>query len=296
MKLIKALTLSLGESGSAVFSRYQLGLKIYNLYRKKEYKGESIEIQKYAADRHDFNKYLNQLLANGVLSPIRGVQTAYKLVGNSHAMAEDMVCTIDPFSYVSHLSSMAYHGLTDRSPSKLFISSPNNSEWKYFAEERMKKDLKDEYELYMQNGLPPLQRTKLEKIEKTQIHRFCSKHLGAYKNVRDRSIRVATIGRTFLEMLRNPELCGGINHVLKTFDEHAQDYLRLITDEIDNNGNSIDKVRAGYILDERLSIANGVIERWIEYVQRGGSRKLDASSEYIPQWSDKWCLSLNVFE
>ena len=69
-------------------------------------------------------------------------------------------------------------------------------------------------------------------------------------------------------MLRNPELCGGINHVLKTYDEYAKTYLRLITDEIDSLGKPIDKVRAGYIISERLGIDNEIVNNWAKYAQR----------------------------
>ncbi len=55
-------------------------------------------------------------------------------------------------------------------------------------------------------------------------------------------------------------------------------------------------MRAGYILDERLNIKNDRIEAWTKYAQRGGSRKLDPSSDYIPEWSEKWCISINIFE
>lgn len=144
--------------------------------------------------------------------------------------------------------------------------------------------------------MPALSHPIIKKVGKKEVHCTHSKHVGAYKNVRDRNIRVATIGRTFLEMLRSPALCGGINHVLEIFDMHAEKYLRLITDEFDSNGNNMDKVRAGYIVEERLGIKNETVESWTAFAQRGGSRKLDASAEYYPQWSDKWCLSLNVFE
>ncbi|MBL4580200.1 MAG: hypothetical protein JKY29_00155, partial [Gammaproteobacteria bacterium] len=297
VKFIKALTLSLGDINKPVITRYQLGLIIHSLYQAKEYKGESIGVQKDAADSRDFGKYLNLLLDEGLLAQPRGMpDSAYTLLGNTRWEVEDVVCTLDPFCYISHLSAMAYHGLTDRIPSKLFISSPGVKDWKVFAIERMKKDLKEDYAIYRDNSLPALSHPTIKKVGKKEVHCTHSKHLGAYKNVRDRNIRVATIGRTFLEMLRSPALCGGINHVLEIFDMHAEKYLRLITDEFDSNGNNMDKVRAGYIVEERLGIKNETVESWTAFAQRGGSRKLDASAEYYPQWSDKWCLSLNVFE
>lgn len=295
MKANKAITLSLGHLDKPVISKYQFGLIVNNIYRYKSFEGETINLQKDFAERADVNKYLKLLLNEGVLSLHKNLSNIFTLLGRSDGEPEDIACTVDPFCYMSHLSAMSYHGLTDRIPGKLFISSPPAGTWRSFAKEQMRKDLGDYLENYCENGLPTLVRTKMPKINKTEIHCLSSKHLGAYKNVMGRVLRVSTIGRTFLEMLRNPELCGGINHVLDVFEEYGEKYLRLITDDIDKNGGPIDKVRAGYILNERLDIDNEIIYDWSLLAQRGGSRKLDPSSEYIAEWSDKWKLSLNVF-
>ncbi|VAW80899.1 hypothetical protein MNBD_GAMMA12-3988 [hydrothermal vent metagenome] len=298
MEFIRALTLSLGEIKDPVITSYRLGLIIHLLYQTKQYKTESIDkIKKDYADKQDFNRHLHSLLNEGILDKYRSLPSSvYTLLGRTTHSTEDVCCTIDPFCYVSHLSAMEYHGLSNRLPVKLYLSSPSTKKWTEYAKDKMKKDLKDSWQVYIDNKMPKLLRTELKKISKKEIHRFGSLHLGAYKAVQDRTMRVATIGRTFLDMLRNPELCGGINHVLEVYTEHAEAYTRLITDEIEQHGTAIDKVRAGYIFDERLKIKNNVVESWTSYAQRGGSRKLDASSEYIPKWSDKWSLSLNVFE
>jgi predicted transcriptional regulator of viral defense system len=158
----------------------------------------------------------------------------------------------------------------------------------------MKKDLGTGYDAYCENDMPRLTRLNLSRIGRMDVHRINSNQWGAYINVRGRTLRVSSIGRTFLDMLRNPELCGGMRHVIEVFEQHAETYLQLIVDEVARNGSPIDKVRAGYILDEKLRIRNETVERWAEFAQRGGSRKLDASGEYAPVWSDKWCLSLNL--
>jgi len=297
MKSLKAITLSLGELDSPVVTEYQLGLIVFSLYKTKIYAGESLPLQKDLAERQDFNKYLRALWEEGVLDSHRHLPgSVYSLLGRTDWEVNEAVCTIDPFCYISHLSAMAYHGLTDRFPSKLYISSPSPKAWKDYAIQRMELDLGDDYQAYTRNNLPRLIRTQLKKMGKTDINRYSSKHLGAYKKVQGKVLRVSTIGRTFLDMLRNPELCGGIKHVLEIYEQSAPKYLRLITDEITQHGQPIDKVRAGYILEERLEISNDVVESWAGQAQRGGSRKLDATAEYIPRWSDKWCLSINTFE
>ena len=299
MKISKAITLAIGELEQPVVTSYQLGVILFNLYKEKHYKGEAIaSLQKSYPDSGTYNRKINQLQEEGILTSYKGfpAKSVYSLLGRSHDSVEDIVCTVDPFCYVSHLSAMEYHGLTNRIPSKLFISSPAPKRWKEYAREKMEKDLKDDAGIYNQNNIPELKRTRFEKIDRREIHRFSSVHWGAYKNIKGRMMRVSTIGRTFLDMLKNPELCGGINHVLEIFEEHAEDYQQLIIDEIDQHGGPIDKVRAGYILDERLKLEFDEKKDWLKSAQRGGSRKLDASSEYEPVWSENWCLSLNVID
>ena len=296
MELSKALSLSLGNLPEPVVTRYQLGLILHQLYFDKAYQGEKLDrLQKNQATTVEFNFRLKELENSGILKPQPNFNsTVFLLLGRKAENVDDVACSIDPFCYISHLSAMSHHGLTNRLPMKLFLSSPVTKEWNAEAVARMKKDLGESYDAYCQNGMPRLSRLKMSKIGRTEIHCFNSIHWGAYTNVRGRVLRVSSIGRTFLDMLRNPELCGGMHHVMEVFEAHAATYLPLIVDEIDRNGVPIDKVRAGYILDEKLGIRNDRVEGWVAFAQRGGSRKLDASGEYLPVWSDKWCLSLNL--
>lgn len=297
MTLIKALILSLGKIISPVTTKYQIGFTAHNLYHTKTYKGKTLGITDEHLTRSRLNYYLNKLLDDGIITQHEAFhENVYVLLGKSDDSAEEIACTVDPFSYVSHLSAMSYHGLTNRIPSKLFISSPDRKKWNEYAQDRMERDIEGDLELYLSRRLPQLSLIPMTKIRQREVVRSSSLHLGAYKNVHGRTLRVSTLGRTFLDMLKKPNLCGGMYHVLETYDEHAEIYLRLITDEIERHGRPIDKVRAGYILDERLGLGNDVIESWTQFAQRGGSRKLDGSNEFVPRWSDKWCLSLNLFE
>jgi len=297
MKLLKAITLALGEIEYPVVTSYQLGVLIFNIYKERKFRGEEIaSLQKSSADSITYHRILRELADEGILNRYSGfpAKSVFSVLGRKSDLIEDVVCTVDPFAYVSHLSAMEYHGLTNRSPSNLVISSPPPGEWRGFAIQRMEKDLKESFEQYKRDGLPVLNRTKITRVKNKEIHRFSSVHVGMFRAVRGRIMRVSTVGRVFLEMLKNPELCGGINHVLDVYEEHASRYLKVIIDEVDRHGGPIDKVRAGYILDERLGFADERINKWLENVQRGGSRKLDSSNEYEPVWSEKWCLSLNV--
>lgn len=297
MNRIKAVTLNIGELDQPVITKYQLGVIVHKIYCQKKYKGKPIKrLQKEFAENRDFNDILSQLLHEGILKNYKGFRwnTVYSILGRKHKSSEDIACTVDPFCYVSHLSAMDHHGLTDRIPRTLHVSSPSPKEWKIYAQSQMAKDIGEHIEIYILNRLPDLTRISIKKIGNQDVYRFSNSHMGAFKNIKGRTMRVTTIGRTFLDMLRQPELCGGINHVLEVFQERAKEYQKVIVDEVDQNGNPIDKVRAGYILDERLSLNDKKIDEWLGVVQRGGSRKLDSSEEYEPIWSEKWCLSINI--
>lgn len=296
MTLSKALVLSLAQVAEPIITPYRLGLVLHQLYLHKEYNGERLgQVQKEFADHAVFQQRRQELEENGVLIPCKGIHgPVYTLPGRKDAEAEEMACAIDPFCYLSHFSAMAYHGLTDRLPVRLFVASPKPDDWKAFAEERMRRDLGETMQDYLLHGLPPLTRHAFDQIGRQEVHRFNASHLGAFKHVPGKVTRVATLSRTFLDMLRNPELCGGMRHVVEVYALHGEEYLPLIVGEIDRHGGPIDKVRAGYLLEEKQGLHDPAFKRWEACAQRGGSRKLDPAGEYLPKWSDKWCLSLNL--
>ena len=292
------MTLAIAELANPVVTSYDLGRLVDQFYRDKTYKGETIErLQKNTADLSNFNSAIAHLEDAGVLESRKLVDNAnvYRTLSREHASEADIACCIDPFAYVSHLSAMEWHGLTDRLPKILFISSPPPAAWARHAEARMRRDLGEGHVVdYLQAGLPALKRYRFTRIRRTKIHRHASAHLGAYITVKGTPLRVATLGRTFLDMLRAPDLCGGIYHVLDIFEGRAAGSLDLIVAEFDTHGRKIDRVRAGYILEERLGLSHPAFDRWLADVQRGGSRRLDPTTDYAPRYSERWCLSLNV--
>ncbi len=295
----RLLTIELVENSVApVVTAYGLGLLVVRLYRTKRLANRRVtRLQKDFPSRTDITKLIDRLQKIEVLSshgsfPNRRV---YRILGKGDAEASDVACSVDPFAYVSHLSAMEYHGLTDRFARTLTISTPSARAWREFALRRMQKDLGELYERYVKARLPRLTRLSVRDISRTPIITYSSIHLGAYKNVPGRSLRVATVGRTFLDMLRAPRSCGGIRHVLDVCRQHASTYLQLLVDEIERHGTGIEKVRAGYILEEVCGLSHDALDTWLVHAQRGGSRKLDPNADYDGlRYSEKWCISLNI--
>ncbi len=292
----RALAIELGKLGTPVVLRYDIARITWNLYKMRTYEGQPLAIKLDALDKRAFSRIEKTLQNNGILKTLPGVseQAAHGLIGGNLNDHNAVICSIDPFCYLSHLSAMEFHGLTDRLPEQIYVSTPAGTEWKTFAGERMEKDLGDDWDIYSDSGLPQLERTTVTKLGKRPLHRYASIHHGAFRILKDSPVRVATLGRTFLDMLREPGLCGGLAHVLQVFKEHAAINKRLIFDELDQHGLKIDKVRAGFILEEICNLRDPRIEAWVDFAARGGSRKLDATADYEPKFSERWMLSINT--
>ena len=95
-------------------------------------------------------------------------------------------------------------------------------------------------------------------------------------------------------MIREPTLCGGLQHVVDVYCAEAKVYLNLIIDEISRHGLPIDKMRAGYLLTEVFHLDAPAFQDWEQLAQRGGSRKLDPDGEYATAYSERWKLSINL--
>lgn len=294
--IVRALALELGKLEMPVVLRYDIARITWHLYKARAYEGQPLKIKRAALDIRAFTNIERKLQNDAVLKSLQGLpdRAAYSLIGANVTDRSAIICSIDPFCYLSHLSAMEFHGLTDRMPEKIYVSTPRSSDWTIFAEEKMEKDLGKDLEVYRKSGLPLLRRPTITKIGHRSVHRYASIHLGAFRIIKGSPIRVATIGRTFLDMLRKPDLCGGIAHVIQVFKKHATISKRLIFDELDQHGAPIDKVRAGFIFEEICQIRDPRINAWSIFAARGGSRRLDPAGDYEPNFSERWMLSINI--
>lgn len=294
--LLKALVHELSKVTQPVVTPYQIGKLIFNVSISHLQHDEKSGFRKNSLDEKQYIHALDLLLSTGVITKVSSLSGGFfKILGKPDATPDEIICSIDPFCYISHLSAMEYHGITDRLPRTIFVTSPPSANWKKYAELEMKKELKGQYISYIESHFPTLSRHHPQKIAGKIIEYKNDSHMGAYKMVQGQSLRVATLGRTFLDMLRNPELCGGMQHVIDVYKDYSLPYLRLIIDEIDTHGKDIEKMRAGYILEEQVKVTNNLrIAKWREKIQRGGSRKLDPKNEFSSYFSERWSLSLNL--
>jgi len=297
MDIKAAMTRHLRELDQPVITDYDLCMTLFNLYQSKKYRGEPLKVtSQFLLWNEAYTEIILPLIDLAIICPNKNFPEGrvFEIIGNRYQEPGDIACSVDPFAYLSHLSAMEYHGLTNRLPKMLFISTPPPKEWSTFAAQKMEKDCRGFVADYLKGQLPKLVNIQFDRIQKTQITRYASIHRGAFKNVEGRKLRVSTVGRTFLDMLRKPDYCGGMRHVMEIFGSSAGQYKPLIIDELDRHGNSIEQARAGYLLEEYGHIQDEKINEWAKHVQRGGSRKLDPEGPYRETFSERWSLSLNV--
>jgi predicted transcriptional regulator of viral defense system len=297
MDIIAAMSRYLRELDQPVITDYDLCMALFNFHQSKKYHGKALDVSSQFPLWNEVNTdVIRPLIDLGTICPHKDFPESrvFEVIGNRYQEPGDIACSVDPFAYLSHLSAMAFHGLTNRLPKLLFISTPPPKEWAAFAAQKMEKDCRGFVTDYLKGQLPKLVNIQFDRIQKTQITRYASIHRGAFKKIEGRKLRVSTIGRTFLDMLRRPDYCGGMRHVMEIFGASAGQYRPLIIDELERHGNAIEKARAGYLLEEFAHIQDERINEWARHVQRGGSRKLDPEAPFRETYSERWCLSLNV--
>jgi len=292
----EALPLAIAKLNRAAFSRYELALIVWRLYESKTFNDAKVTgLSRATADLRAFKAAESSLLQAELIKNIGKSKAPFYIWsgGGEHSKFE-MACCSDPFSAISHLSAMEWHGLTNRISERVFITSPTAKQWGALAQEQMTKDLGSQLPRFKDARLPVLTRINVEKIGRRPLTRYETKfHFGFVKGGPE--IRVTSIGRTYLDMLREPQLCGGIQHVFEVIRENASRHLKLIFNEFDAHGNAIDKVRMGFLLERLCSIKSESLDLWAtQFASRGGSRKLDPKMPYAPDFSTKWCLSINV--
>ena len=275
--------------GKPVLSSFQLFQFVLDMYRQSS--GKKLYLRQQAPDQDYVSRLREILKAAGAIASDRDYgPRIIRVLSVSDLPPEDIVCLVDPVCYVSHLSAMQRWGLTDRTPRVLALTRPDRATAIATLRNYMSETLNGN------EGNPyPLRLIKHPvRVRRRSVALYESKAAGQFLTNRGTDVRLSTIGQTFLDTLQRPDLCGGMAHVLDVWEEHASTYLEDIASAVDRTTKPLLKSRAGYILQERLSLTHPSIERWKKFGQRGGSRKLDPYAEFASTHSETWMISLNV--
>ncbi len=292
--LSQALVQLLGDSGLPLVTEYDLYQRARPIVASGQYQGRKITRLPAIWQQNQLRAMIRNLVKRRVLAADddfkAGVWRVVQAI--TAATAEEAICLVDPFAYISHLSAMQRYGITDRAPEALHLTTPARALWTRLRNERMARDYDGESP---DADLPQLIRIGFhDAVRRRPVVLHETGHPADPAPIAGNASRIVGIGRVFVDMLDQPELCGGIHHVLDCFERHADTWFDDIVAAVDAFDSPIVKVRAGHILDERLDIASPAVMRWLGCAQRGGSRKLDPYTPYGSRYSEKWMIALNV--
>lgn len=287
----EALASAIESSEKILLSDYEMFLMACDIYRAKKVKylrGEHPSIEQYKRARA-------VLKDASVIDGDKDYSRLWRVVSRGKEVADEVVCSADPYCYISHISAMQRYGVTLRRPDALHITRPTADVVKGLL---IKQQATDHPRLMFSQEVlkaPALKQVgHPHKVRGRKLTLKKTKFVGTSRQVRGSNVRVASIGQVFLDMLDDPGLCGGMSHVVEVWEEHAQTYLKEILQRVDEAGTGIVKVRAGYIISERMNLQTKFLDGWEAYAQRGGSRRLDPDNDYAPLFSEKWMISINV--
>jgi predicted transcriptional regulator of viral defense system len=287
-----ALEMAISNLQKPIISKFEIFYIALEIEKKGSYNNNVIKKQKNI-NIEKINYLIEILLDKGFISKDIDFKSYYKINSEDRGNCEEICCMVDPFCYLSHLSAMQKYGLTNRIPELVILTTPKIKLWK-----EMKNDLENTVKLNFQDKM--LKFAKLKKtsfpsiVRKMKVKLLKRTFIHPSIKMRDSYARISEIGHTFLDMLINPELCGGMSHIIEVWQNNGKNYINEIIEAIDKHPQDIIKCRAGYIIDEILKISDKRIEKWLKFAQRGGSRKLDPNAPYSSKFSEKWIISVNV--
>lgn len=281
------------QKGRPVLQLFEFFELVERLYSEREARG--LQRLSEQADTNSAGRFRRALVKRGFIVPDRDYTgVALRVLAVRDASAEGVATLLDPTCYVSHLSAMQRWGFTDRTPRALHLTRPDRIE----ARKRLRAIHAEFFASHKPPshyaGYMPVLVTHPEEVRRRPVSVLETKQSGENLVSRSDGVRVASVAQTFLDTLLRPDLCGGMGHVLDVWDEYALAHLEDVVQALDAAPTAIAKVRAGYILEERLGLSHPTVAGWRKFAQRGGSRVLDPDQPFAPTFSETWMLSLNV--
>lgn len=295
----------LNEYPFSVINGEIIAKQIFKLYQGKIYNNK--RISRIRADEPGSGVYrihISQLMSSGIISQIQGFKSnsssqypfdgSYLIKSKLEYSAIQAACVIFPHIHISYLSAMDWHGLTVKNPSVVYISTPPKSIWKKLNfESNIDIDIDEKSKFDIGNFFPKFPNENEIFGMKTSV--IVDKDRSGVVQVADGPVRVTSAARTFIDMTRKPILCGGADHALSCFIEHAKPHRKNIIKYLDTHGTKIDKARVGFLMDKVMDIRDPTLNLWREEssLTRGSSKILVPGVPFSEFYDPNWSISIN---
>jgi predicted transcriptional regulator of viral defense system len=246
----------------------------------------------FPQDPHDLTPLFRQMQQRGEIKPIKGMRHLYEVTvpyaRQGFIEEEEVLFELNPYAALSHLSALAFHGLTEELPKGItaVISVDGTG-----GQLPLGTEPRDWEGVSFPNGRTPAKilgrPATWTRVKPERFFGFAVYQPHGY------SVRAMTPERSLIDGLREPEFCGGIANVLRAW-VFARDTLDLeaLVHQVDRFGVAVLRQRVGYVLEE-LGLPHPLLDEWHRQANRGGSSRLVASAPFVSEFSERWSLSLN---
>jgi predicted transcriptional regulator of viral defense system len=264
---------------------------LYNIRNSKKYDNFEISrVRKDANIKTLFENAVNFLEESKLIENTK--YDYFILLSEKDITPLGLACSFYSHGYISYLSAMEYYKITRKIAKSIDFVIPDRESWKILEINRISTMG------VISEGIDPkclcISYPSIKtKFQRRKLNIHSRKNLFPSIQNKD-SVRVIEIGCLFLEMIRNPESCGGFDEVLEAFINFGPKYYEEIISAANDYGTKLDKSKIGFLLEEFLNINHSTFAEWQETsVMRGGSRKMLSSAAYSNNYSEAWCISLN---
>lgn len=245
------------------------------------------------AEPKDAWPILRRMLTRGEIEPVRGIRHLYRAsvpYARERELDErEVLMEVHPYACLGYLSALFYHGMTEEMPKVITAISPADGRGGLLPPET---DADDWEGLDLVKGRKPADvlgwPVRWRGVKPEWYFGF-----ELYRG-QGFPLRVTTRERTLVDGLRDPELCGGLENVLRAWASSV-DLLDAdsVVYQVERLGGGVLRQRVGFVM-ERLGLSHPALEGWSRTTERGGSRKLLASAPYAPTYDGRWDLSINA--
>ncbi len=236
---------------------------------------------------------LSRMLSRGELEPIPGIRHFYRAsvpyAREREVDEREILMEAHPYASLGYLSALSYHGMTEVMPKVITAIAPADGKGGILPTDTEADDWE---------GVSLIRGRKVSNVLGWPVKWRSIKpawYFGfeLYKS-QGFPLRVTTPERTLVDGLKDPELSGGLQNVLKawTLSSDIVD-TEAIVYQVERLDEVVLRQRVGFVM-ERLNLSHAALEDWRAHAKRGGSSRLLASAPYAPTYNERWNLSINA--
>ncbi|MCU0729475.1 MAG: hypothetical protein MUF41_05155, partial [Sphingopyxis sp.] len=135
-QVAEALARALTSQPRPVLSNYDIFRELWVIYQS----GTTKYLRGKTPSREVYRRIRSLLRSEGVIRQDNDYRTHWRIVSKPDMTAEDVICSVDSFCHIAHLSALQRYGLTNRRPERLMLVEPTPVLRRGLIRELMERD------------------------------------------------------------------------------------------------------------------------------------------------------------